>query len=283
MLSTNIIKVKLSSVSSNTKDNEAQNIINKASPSELKNLDAEGVLRLYEALAMTYPRVYSSRDRAAMKRLRTYTQYQPILFTPDYGVNLVKSACRGQPIVQSQLTSKLISRLYIAEKKRLSWGESWIYDGKTIGRGQLGQTAYIDVKSPSNFQGILETCLTKVYISELLKRAENSISPSSFANFNKQTYKIIIPPNYSDIYRIPALEDIVVAGYIALKIKGASKAGRSPQDTLRFAIAVYHGMYNSLVKAQNIVGDKINWVPVEAELIKQGKLDQVAYINEVVL
>ncbi len=277
-LTTNMIKKRLTSVANNLKDNEAQNIINRASTSDIKSLNVESILRLYEALAMLPPRVFSNLDAAAMKRLRMHTQYQPVLFTPAYGVGLIKNACRGQAIVRSQLTPDIINRLYAAEKKRLSWYEAIGIDGKSIGRGQLTQLAYTDVKSPKHFQGALNTCLTQVFISNLLKNA-----PFSFTSqFNWQTYALNIPLNYSDIYRTPALEDLVVAGYVAVKIKAATKSGRSAIDTARFAIAVYHGMRPSLVNAQSTVNDTINWAPVAAELIKQGQSDQVAYVNEVI-
>lgn len=166
-LSTTIIKNKLALVPWTQKDNEAQNIINGASPQELKNLDAEGVLRLYEALALMPPRVYSSRDKAAMKKLVTHTEFQPVTNTPEYGVNLVKNVQKGNPVIQSQLTSDIITRIYAAEKKRLGWYES-IIDGSTVGRGQLGQPAYEDVKQPMRFKSVLETCLTRDLLAKLL-------------------------------------------------------------------------------------------------------------------
>ncbi|MDY6992043.1 MAG: hypothetical protein SVR94_05480 [Pseudomonadota bacterium] len=50
-LDTNIIQKRLASVPKIQRDNEAQNIINGAMSVALRNLKAEGVLRLYEALA----------------------------------------------------------------------------------------------------------------------------------------------------------------------------------------------------------------------------------------
>ena len=64
-LNATIIQKRLASVPSNQKDNEAQNIVNEATSSELKGLNVESVMRLYEALAMLYPRVYSNNDVAA--------------------------------------------------------------------------------------------------------------------------------------------------------------------------------------------------------------------------
>lgn len=48
-LTTSTIKARLTSVSNQLKDNEAQSMINDASLSDLKKLDSEGILRLYEA------------------------------------------------------------------------------------------------------------------------------------------------------------------------------------------------------------------------------------------
>jgi len=41
-------------------------------------------------------------------------------------------------------------------------------------------------------------------------------------------------------------------------------------------------MYSMVRAAQVTVKDDINWAPVEAELLKQGHSDEVAYIHEVV-
>jgi hypothetical protein len=272
-LDTATITRRLAAAPSQQKDNEAQNIINGATPDELKNLDAEGVLRLFEALAMLPPRIYSSRDAAAMQRLKDNTQFQPVTNTPEYGVGLVTNArqTRNYPLV----TTQLVNNIYAAEKKRLSWGEQIGFDGATIGRGQLGQPAYTDVKT--QFKNALEACVTRVFVAELLANA-----PFPTANIDFSTYSAIIPAQYSSVIAYPAIEDFVVAAYLAIRIDRATKGGRSPQDSVRFAVALYHGMNAMVVAAQTAAKDEINWSPVETVLKSQGHTDEVDYVNEVV-
>ncbi len=64
-----IIKQKLASAPRNQKDNRAQKMINQATSAELKSLEVESIMRLYESMAMLPPRIYSSNDAAAMKTL----------------------------------------------------------------------------------------------------------------------------------------------------------------------------------------------------------------------
>lgn len=272
-LDTATIIRRLAAAPAQQKDNEAQNIINGATTDELKNLDAEGVLRLFEALARLPPRIYSSRDAAAMSRLRDNTQFQPVTNTPEYGVGLVTGArqTRNFPLV----TTQLVNNIYAAERTRLSWGERIGIDGATIGRGQLGQPAYTDVKT--QFRNALEACATRVFIAELLAGAPDPTSNIDFGN-----YRVIVPEQYSAVIAYPAIEDFVVAAYLAIRIDRATKNGRSPQDTTRFAVALYHGMNQMVVAAQNATGDEINWGPVEAELRSQGHTDEADYVNEVV-
>jgi hypothetical protein len=285
-LDTSTIKSRLAAAEWKVKDNEAQKLINDASPGELFNLNAEGVLRLYEALAMLQPRIYSDNDKAAMKKLALNSQFQPIVnspgisMTPDYGVNLIRNARQSIPIIQEQLSVDLVLRIYAAEDSRLSFLERYIKDGETIGRGQLGQPSYTDVKSASGFRTELETCLTRVFISNVLARYRNPWA--TVKGFDMATYMLVVPEQYKDIYNENVAEDMVVAGYLALKLTAAAKPKRSSKDAARFAVAVYHGMREMVFKAQTEVNDSINWAPVEAELLKKGYQDEVAYVNEVV-
>ncbi|MEE9128505.1 MAG: hypothetical protein V3T84_00680 [Phycisphaerales bacterium] len=279
-LNTTIIKTRLASVPWGQKDDEARNIIMKGATSmELKSLDAEGVLRLYEALALLYPRYYSADDRAAMERLGKDTQFQPVTKTPDFGVDLIKKARPSQPTIQSQLTPGLVTRIYAAENKRLSWYERIGFDGSSIGRGQLTQLAYTEVKKPKHFKTALETCLTQVYLPRML--GIYAVDEDG-RRFDMKTYKVNIPAHYAQILLSRPLEDFVVAAYLAVRIINATKAGRSPKDAARFAVALYHGMRKMVRTAQIAASDDINWTPVEAELLKQGFTDEVAYVNEVV-
>lgn len=262
---------------SNQKDNEAQNIINGASDIELKNLNVEGVLRLYEALAMLPPRIFSANDKAALTRLRKYTQFQPVSNNLDLAIKLIKST-RPSPFL-SELTPGLVTRIYVSEEKRLSLAERIGIDGATIGRGQLGQSAYADVIKPSNFQDVFKTYINQLLIPELLK-SEHSLGYHKYWKFN--IYTTNIEASYSDVYRNQKLEDFVVAAYLAIRIHAAIRPGRSGKDTARFAVALYHGMRQMVVSAQNATKDTTNWAPIEAELNSQGHRDAANYVSEIV-
>jgi len=276
-LDTATIIRRLAAAPSQQKDNEAQNIINGASTGDLAGVDAEGVLRLYEALAMGNFSYYSSRDQAAVKRLRDYTQFQPVTNTPDYGVGLVTAA--RKTINSSLIKSAMVTNIYAAEYKRLSMLE-WVgFDGATIGRGQLGQPAYADVQK--KFKAELEACVTRVFVSELLA-APVPAPPIILFKFDFGKYSVKIPTQYAGVYTYPAIEDFVVAAYLAIRIEAATKAGRTTQDTAKFAVAVYHGMFAMVSAAQTATGDTVNWSPVEANLKSGGHTDEVDYVNEVV-
>ncbi len=277
-LNATIITQRLARVPAIQKDNEAQNIINEATNIELRNLDVEGVLRLYEALAMLPPRIFSFNDRAALTKLRTNTQFQPIpnSLGLDLAIDLIKKSKPSPHFIQ--LTSGLIARIYSAENKRLSILERVGIDGSTIGRGQLGQPAYMDVINPSGFKSDFETYINRMFIPELLK--SEFTTHQHYWDFI--TYKAKVQPSYSNVYKDFRLEDFVVTAYLAIRIRAANKAGRSTVDTVRFAVALYHGMRGMVVSAQKTVGDDINWSLVEAELKRQGYADEVDYVNEIV-
>ncbi len=276
-LTTSQIKQRLSNTPPNQKDNEAQKIINNAAKIELKNLDSEGVLRLYEALAMLPPRYFSSNDRSALIKLKNNTQYQPVSANLAEVIKLIN---RVKPSPQfAQVTPAFINRIYIAENKRLSRLERMGFDGSTIGRGQLGQPAYTDVISPSGFKGIFEEYINRVFIPELLKTEFTTHQH----HWNFGAYSTNIQPGYSSIYRNKKLEDFVVTAYMAIRINSATKASRSVKDTAKFAVALYHGMRNMVVAAQKSTGNNIDWSPIEVTLRNQGHTDEADYVNEVVI
>lgn len=272
-LDTATIIRRLNAAPSQQKDNEAQNIINGATAGDLTGVDAEGVLRLYEALAMLPPRIYSSRDAAAVALLKTHTQFQTVTSMPDYGVDLVRNARKTR---NSQLvTVAMVKNIYAAEYKRLDNWERIGIDGSSIGRGQLTQLAYTDVKN--KFGSELQACASRIFIAEQL-----NLAPNVSRHINYQTYSAIVPANYSTVISYPAMEDFVVAAYLAIKIDAATKAGRTADDAARFGVAVYHGMFNMVSNAQRAVGDEINWSPVAAHLRSNGHSDEVDYVDEVV-
>ena len=277
-LDTNTIKTTLDAASWMETDDKARELIKNATPGELRSLDAEGVLRLFKALAMGRG-FYSSADDEAMERLATHSQFQKVT-TPDFGVNLVRNTLTSEPTVQTFLTVDLVNRVYAAESKRLAWYEH-VVDGSTIGRGQLGEAAYTDVKDDSRLKHAWATCLMHVRLSQKLKNPK-AVDYTVFV-FDMENYTVKIPAFYRNfVYKDEALEDFVVAGYLALKMVQSTKAGRSAKDAARIAVALYHGMRPMVVKAQTAAGDLINWAPVEAELLAQGHTDEVAYVNEIV-
>lgn len=278
ILNASVIKKRLFSVPRNLKDNEAQNIISTATINELKGLDLEAVMRLYEALVLLPPKVYSNRDAAAVKKLKDNTRFRLIAPLLDNHIALIKKAS-GSVHVNTFLSADLIKRLYAAEKKRLSLLESMGIDGATIGSGQLGQPAYDDVKKSSKFKKAFEQCLAQVFISRLLKTTPNSV----IKGLDFKQYKLLVPARYKTIIHYSVAEDFVVAAYLSLRIIAATKAGRSAKDTLKFAVGWYHGMSSMMIAAQNKINNKVDWAPVEAELIRQGYQDQIDYINEIVL
>jgi hypothetical protein len=193
-------------------------------------------------------------------------------------VGLVKKARASNSIVQTELTPDLVTRIYAAENKRLSWYERIGVDGDTIGRGQLGQLAYTDVNT--GFKNELEYCIATVYLVKELN--DDFARPDPSLVFDFTTYKPRVPGNYSMVWRQEEFEDFVVAAYLALRMISSTKPGRSSKDTARFAVAMYHGMRTMVVAAQASVKDEVNWAPVEAQLKSQGKTDEVDYVNEVV-
>jgi hypothetical protein len=85
------------------------------------------------------------------------------------------------------LSTTLVSNLYKAEANRLSFVEKLGFDGSTIGRGQLGKSAYSDVLNKSGNE-----------IEEYCKELNIALS----GDFNKDMKN-------SDI------EDFVVSAYLA--------------------------------------------------------------------
>jgi len=274
------IKSKLDAVSWDKRDDTAVTIINAASEAEIGSLDDQAVLLLNDALVGGAISFRSEQDKEALKKLVKATQFQPVAANPDYGVGLIKAAKPGNLAIKNELSSGMVTRIYKAEDKRLSNLERYLIDGKTIGRGQLGQTAFEDVISKKYFKNEWEACVRRLVVSTHLAGKLNSNYQSVFINNN--TFKVKFPDNYGIVYIHPQLEDFVVAAYLGIRMIRATKSGRSTKDVARFAVAVYHGMYKMVVAAQTAVKDDVNWAPVEASLIASGRTDEVAYVNEVV-
>lgn len=274
------IKSKLDAVSWDKRDDTAGTIISAASDAEIGSLDDQAVLLLHDALVGGAISFRSQEDKDALKKLIKATQFQPVATNPNYGVGLIKAAKPGNLAIGNELSSGMVTRIYKAEDKRLSNFERYVTDGKTIGRGQLGQTAFEDVISKKYFKNEWETCVRRLVISTHLAGNLRSGYQSVFLDSN--TFKVKFPDNYSIVHIHPQLEDFVVAAYLGIRMIRATKAGRSTKDVARFAVAVYHGMYKMVVAAQTAVKDEVNWAPVMASLIGSGRTDEVAYVNEVV-
>lgn len=153
------------------------------------------------------------------------------------------------------LDYSLVTGIINAENKRKSFLEKINIDGKTIGRGQLSQDAYNDVK--------------KKFESEL----------ESFLKIN-DIFDGKIPKSYSNVIGNQKAEEFIILAYLAIKINERIKDGRSPEDTLKFAIGMYHGGFNSLVIAQNKTNNLINFLPIEP-VLNENNPDLLKYINEV--
>lgn len=268
------VKSKLAAASWSERDDVACKLIKAASEGDIAAWDAEAVLRLLQNLADGFR---SADDTAAIKSLAASTAFQP--GTLADAVSIVKAAKAGNPAIQSELKEAVVTRLYAAEKKRLSIGEGWAWEGATKGRGQLGQSAYDDVRNTKNFKAEYEAWATRVIIAKALKKALDG--GSGGANIDWSKYSVTVPSSYGDVVSVPELEDFVVTAYLAVKMQAATKAGRNAQDTLKFAVAVYHGMFKMVSEAQTAAGDSITWPPVEAQLLAKGRKDEVNYIKEV--
>ena len=268
------VKAKLAAASWMDRDDVACTLIKTASAADIAGWDAEAVLRLLDNVARGFR---SADDTAALKTLAGGTAFPP--GTLADAVDIVKAAKPGNPAIQGELKEAVITRLYAAENKRLAIGEGWAWEGATKGRGQLGQSAYDDVRNIKNFKSEYETWATRVIIAKAIKRAVDG--GNGGANIDWSKYAVTIPSTYGDAATVPELEDFVVTAYLALKIQGATKPGRTSPDTLKFAVAVYHGMFKMVSTAQTAAGNTINWAPVEAQLLSSGRKDEVNYVKEV--
>ena len=152
---------------------------------------------------------------------------------------------------------ELVGRIYAAEKKRMSWYEHLGIDGDTVGRGQLSNKSYSDVKKFLSKE--FDTYLKKMNLK-----------------INKQ-----LP--YDNVCRDPVLEDFIVLACLALWVDRSQRVGRTATDALKFGIGKYHGAYATLVESQKRVGNEIDFDPVEKDLQSQGskEKDLVDYINEI--
>lgn len=262
-----------------TRDNEAQAIVKGATAAELSALDAGSTMMLFDAMSGGYK---STRDRAAIATLSRQTRFQLSRFGLTQAVALIRESetVKANAAVDIYVTEKTVRNIYAAERKRLSRLERWGFDGSTVGRGQLGQLAFTDVVRVEH-AGFRKAWANWSEAYCAASRLAGRGAPSG-AQWSDPDYVFTPPGQYSAIHYHSALEDFVVAGYLAIKIKAATKPKRSAKDAVRIGVAIYHGMYPMVVDAQEKSGDITNWAPVEDELSNAGHKDEVAYVQEVI-
>lgn len=255
-LTTSIIKSRLAAASPNQRDTVACEMIFNAANAELASLDLEGVLRLYAALTAG---ITSMTDLAALGRLAQHMKFQPKPLEATF--YRAKGALLPDAKVESLLKVDLVKRIYAAERKRYTIGEDYYPWALTFGRGQLGQPAYEDVIKHCKTE--LQEVLAYARLRRLLERP----IPARPSWVDWVLYKMVIPVNYADVYTDHMVEDFVVSAFLGLKIKSSgAKPGRNDVQTLRFAVAVYHGMYGMVAWAQEKVNTVNDWDLVEGYL-----------------
>ena len=170
-------------------------------------------------------------------------------------VNVIKNSKNLSLNTKSAISSKMITNLYNAEDQRLSLLERIGIDGNTIGRGQLGESAYNDVVSKLN--------------NEM-----NAYSKSIGKDFSGD-FKTDMKDN--------DLEDFIVTAYLSLCIEGRQKKGRTSKDAAKFGIGYYHGASMSIIRAQDQANDKLSFDEIEQIMEKGSKesADIIKYIKEV--
>ncbi|QDC10143.1 hypothetical protein FHY55_13190 [Oceanicola sp. D3] len=270
-----LIKARLASASFMESDDEARSLVTSASTADLAGLEAEGALRLYNALAGGYR---SAEDQHAITLLLTFTPFSPPVSPPDEAVAAVRAAVPTSQANQTHLKGDMVTRLYAAEKSRLSLLERAGIDGETIGRGQLGGTAFADVTK--EFAAAWVAWVEKVAVGKRLKKGLVTLG----AKFDPNCHTVKPRDTYGWVINDKDLEDFVVSAYLALCIKRSEKPGRTALDAVRFGVARYHGALPSMIKAQAGMSnpDKLLWTKVAAALPALGKADVVTYVGEVV-
>ncbi|MBS8228060.1 hypothetical protein [Vannielia litorea] len=268
------VRSRISAADWSDRDGEAVRIINAATSAELAKLDANAVLILYRAMFLGWT---SAEDAHAIALLRSRCGFPAITSLPDEAVDAVSAATKpGNTIAHRFLTAGLVTRIYAAEGKRMSWFERNIMDGKTIGRGQLGQPAYDDVKS--EYAAALTAWVERVGVSEHLEDGDVPYA----VKWNSTFTKVEPHESYGPVIYLHSTEDFVVAAYLAILIQRATKPGRPDKDVLRIAVALYHGMRGMVVAAQKASGQDVLWAPIERELRAAGHDDAADYVLEVV-
>ncbi len=180
------------------------------------------------------------------------TKYNPQQKIAKSPTDILKKTNKLKPQTKLLLSDSLITGIIKAETKRLSGLEKLGIDGSTIGRGQLSQAAYSQVKS--NLEKELEMFCQN-----------NNISKSGKLSTDIKNKK---------------LEKFIILAYLALRINEGVKPERGPEEALKFGIGKYFGAFATLRKAQISTGNNLNFKALEPYL-KKNKPDTLSYINEV--
>lgn len=272
-LTTSYIKTTLAAADWIVRDNTAQEIVNTATRLDFDDLEAEGALILYNTMTKG---IRSARDAAAIERMATLSRFKTVKTRPDEAVKAVIDATSGNPVALAHVNAVTVKAIYSAESKRLSLLERAGFDGATVGRGQLGQPAYEDVKL--TYRAAWQTWVERVGVAHRLQsdRIVDGIT------FDSDKTMVGAAAEYARVHSNPDLEDFVVAAYLAIVMGRATKSGRPSKDAARIGVALYHGMRAMVVTAQTASGQELLWDPIEKELIAAGHQDEVNYVREVI-
>ena len=292
MIISKMIESKLNKAEKSIKDNVAQDIVNSLTPIEIKRLRPKDMLMLLSALHLND--YYSARDKEAVKKLKKHHVIK--LMTKDnslkYAVDIIKNSTFLKQKTKALIDKPLVERIYAAESKRMGVVEDAKIVEDTLGgifgvnisygNGQLKQIAYEDVKAllASEYKKFLEIYLVGLFLRGDAQSILNAIA------VNGGRLTVSIPKNYIRIYSVKEIENFVVVGYLALGINRSVKPGRSDCDILKFGIANYHGMRQSMINLQKKLSakDKIKWPPLQKLYCASGDaklIDKVNYVNEV--
>ncbi|MFY0633104.1 MAG: hypothetical protein JXQ91_04790 [Vannielia sp.] len=274
-LSTSEISRALAKGSKIQQDDIARYLMMNATSADISALEAEGALMLYNALAFGNSQV--AQNRHALTQIQLYSRFSMPQNPPDEAAAEVVANIPGVHAVQAHLTGTAISNIYVEEGKRLNWLERRGIDGDSIGRGQLTQKAYDEVRNKA-FPGSYRDWVERVAVG---MRLQTGICTPG-AKWGPDFTTVAPHSDYAGVINEPLIEDFVVGAYLALQIKYSEKAGRAPKDAARFGAGRYFGAYESMSEAQEGLGkNALHWPFVALKLRMSLKGDIADYCEGV--